>query len=565
MMAPKSALTERARRVRHPAGSLLAAALWLHALGALRYPWEKVAFHASWLRGSLDLAALLLLGGLAGLRWGRGAALGHILAVLLLLVPIFRFAVTVMPVFYGKELDVYNDIAMFPGLVHLLLHRHGLFVQAGLVLGTLAVSAGVYYATYRAWRRVLASVVAGSRRSRRGVFTVLAVFLLVGSFDLARDNESPLATAFLADDIGRAAVSIATSWREYNEYDRELEEARRRLDDVPTDLARLEGADVYVLFIESYGRCIFRDPERRSQLEQWSVDWLELLEAHGYSIRTAFAFPSVRGGNSSLAHAEFLSGVRTATRRTFDRLLASDLRSLPLFFREAGYRTISVQPAMPRAWEAGSFFGFDVDVFQPQLPYEGLDYHWGRMPDQYAMAYLLKEYVEPSQKPLFVQYVSVTSHAPFSMIPPYVPDWEVAATSAPFEGPPALDFGIGWVDYVGHPRLPDAYMESIRYSLDTAFRFLGELERDAFVFLLGDHQPPRVGPFQEADASFDVPVHVIAKDARFVDVFEPFGFQRGFFPPPETGNFATFRIMSSFLGSFSLGGSPSPADDRVGR
>lgn len=561
MMEPApSAL--RSRQALRSGGGLVLAVLWLHALGAFRFPWEAVPFHVSWLRGSLDVAALALLGGLVSLRWGRSRVPGHVLAVLVLILPLFRFASTVMPSFYGKKLDIYNDIDLASGVFYLLLNHHAPLFQLGLVIAMVSVSVGVYCATYLAWRRVLLLVAGGSGRGRLGWLGAIGLFLVLGGIDTGRDGNSGFSTPFLVGDIVDAAAAIPRSRDESSGFEGKIEEARRRLEGVPTDLGRLAGVDVYLLFIESYGRCLFVDEKRRAQLEGWSASWLELLEANGYRMRTAFAYPSIRGGNSTLAHAELLTGAPTRTRRMFDRLLSSDLPALPVFFRRAGYRAINVQPAMPRAWERGDFFGFNVDVFGPQLHYEGHIYQWGSMPDQYALAYLLEEYLKPSEEPLFVQYVSVTSHAPFSKIPPYVPDWQVAATSEAFDGPPAQDFGIRWLNYAGHPGRVDAYVESIRYSLDTAFRFVTELDRDSLVIVLGDHQPPLGGNLKGVEASFDVPVHVIGKDPRLVARFAPLGFEKGFFPAPGTRSHPFYEFMSTFLGMFSLGNSDSgdPAD-----
>ena len=533
--------------------------LWLHALCALRFPWENVPLYASWLRVSLDLTAYVGIGLLVralftrGGRcagWGSRIGLVHVLAGLTLLLVLFRFAYTLMPVFFGREVDLYNDIDMFPGLVHLLLHRQGLVLQVLGIVVALLLGALVYWATQRAWCTVL-DTLGGDSTGK--VLASLGFLTLVGVVDLQTNDESYFVTSYLSDDVASACSEIVASHRELARYADQLDAARLRLEGVATDLDHIRGTDVFILFIESYGRCLFRDPELRGQLETWSGPWLQRLESAGYSMRTAFAFPSVRGGNSSMAHAEFMSGVPTWTRRSFDRLLASDLRSLPDFFREAGYRTFNVQPAMPRAWKEGKFFGFTDDIFQADFPYAGTAYHWGTMPDQYALAYLLQEYIIGSDKPVFVQFVSVTSHAPFSMIPPYIEDWERAAEGAAFAGPPAHDYGIGWLEYVGHPRLAEAYLASIRYSLDTAFQFIAQLERDALVLVLGDHQPPRIGAFQELDQSFDVPIHVIARDQRALAAFEPFGFQDGFLPATTTGNFSTSRILTSFLESFSSG------------
>ncbi|MEO6367581.1 MAG: hypothetical protein ABIP38_06260, partial [Steroidobacteraceae bacterium] len=47
--------------------------------------------------------------------------------------------------------------------------------------------------------------------------------------------------------------------------------------------------------------------------------------------------------------------------------------------------------------------------------------------------------------------------------------------------------------------------------------------------VLGDHQPPAA--VSGSDASWDVPVHIVARDARVLDGLRAYGFAAGVVPP----------------------------------
>ena len=54
-----------------------------------------------------------------------------------------------------------------------------------------------------------------------------------------------------------------------------LEEAEASNATLPADLGRLAGADVYLLFIESYGMALFRNPDTAGQFAAWASGWEE--------------------------------------------------------------------------------------------------------------------------------------------------------------------------------------------------------------------------------------------------------------------------------------------------
>jgi hypothetical protein len=355
--------------------------------------------------------------------------------------------------------------------------------------------------------------------------------------------------------LGPAAVEIAKIVDNLDLPERFAEEVARteeELADVPDDLRRLQGADVFLVFIESYGRALFRNPVVAERFREWTGPLEARLEEAGFASATGYLFPSVSGGGSSLAHAELLAGIPVENRRIFGLLLKSDLDPLPRRFQRAGYHTINVQPAMTEAWPEGRrFFGFDEDVFQFDLPYRGREYHWGLMPDQFAWSQVLETRVQGAERPLFVQLISVTSHAPFTQIPEYLEDWDHARDPEAFAGDPARVYDVNWSNYSGHPRVEEAYLDTIHYSLRTSTGFAARLTRPSLVLVLGDHQPPVVGALMEEDPSYDVPLHVLANREFLIAPFLSLGLTPGLVPARDAGSYPSARFLAAFLRMFS--------------
>jgi hypothetical protein len=206
-------------------------------------------------------------------------------------------------------------------------------------------------------------------------------------------------------------------------------------------------------------------------------------------------------------------------------------------------------PAMPRPWPEAEALGYESEVFRAAFPYRGHPYHWGDMPDQFALHHVLETIVRPSPRPLFVHYVSVTSHAPFRDVPPYFADWPAAAAPGAFAGPPARSFGIDWLNYASEPEVREAYLAVIEYSLRCVAGFLLQVRRPALAFVLGDHQPP-LPPAIAPDRTRHVPIHAISNRPELLPALEGLGFTPGLLPRPEAGAFSTARFLPAFLAAY---------------
>jgi hypothetical protein len=171
------------------------------------------------------------------------------------------------------------------------------------------------------------------------------------------------------------------------------------------------------------------------------------------------------------------------------------------------------------------------------------------MPDQWALHWLLRQVVEPATKPLFTTFVSVTSHAPFTSVPPYVADWRLDAAS--FAGPPARQFAIPWLELQSHPDLVPAFLGTLEHALRSVVGFVCRLPRPSLVIVLGDHQPPFAGALVPPDPSFDVPIHVFANRPDLLAPFAAFGFVPGTALPAELPSFDSAEFAPLLLRAFA--------------
>lgn len=526
----------------------------LHAVLSIRFPWESSSFLDALLSLSPDLVLVLALACAISMWLGTRRFASHALVVVVFGLLLYRLGDTAVPVFFEREFDPYNDVLLVPALDHLLLHglpswqqwaALGLFL-AGVVLA--------YVVVLRLCSRIVADLSAVPRVY--GLLIVCQLLVVAGWVQKSAGAGPRLWAQGVATHVVDRVVRTVREqpWWIGERFAERVAAAKTELARVPEDLGRLAGADVYLIFIESYGAALFRG-DRRGEVERWMRDRQGDLSEAGFAACSGFVTPSTRGTGSGYAHAQLVSGVKVENVRALWELLETDLVPLPKLLSKIGYRTVNVQPAMTELWTRGrEFFGFDRHLFQTQLGYSGHPYPWGRMPDQFALGQILETEVEKAEQPLFVQYVAVSSHSPFAEIPRYADDWSLVADPAVFRSEPAVTYDLDWQNYVGHPQAAEAYARSIHYSVQAAIGFTCRLPRPSLVVMLGDHQPPPVGEMTKTDTSYDVPIHAISNRAELLAPFRGWGFTDGLVPAADCKPFDSARFLTRFLRDFSGGG-----------
>ncbi len=322
------------------------------------------------------------------------------------------------------------------------------------------------------------------------------------------------------------------------------------------NLAVLAGADVLILFSEAYGAITFDAPHITSAVAASRTALGQAIAASGRMVVSARVRSPTFGGASWLAHAALLTGIDTANPDHYAALLTTRRPSLVSHFSRHGYRTVAWMPGIQRPWPEGSFYRFDRYADLGSIGYEGPAFGYWQVPDQAAMALLdaqeLSRGAQAAQRPpRLVVFPTVTTHAPFRPVPPYVDDW--ARVTRPDGYTPAEIAAA--IARPGDWTAPTAaYIESLRYKFEWIAHFLLQrADPDLVIILIGDHQP--IGAVTGPGAPWDVPVHVISNNPVLGARLEAAGFVRGL-EPPRTALGAMHELTTTLAEQFS-----APIDD----
>lgn len=493
------------------------------------------------------VAALVLLPPLR-----RSRALAAALGGLGLLVAVIKLADVATQVSFGRPVSLYVDRLLLVNGMHLANGVLGAFGLIGITLGVVVAGWCVWWATSRSVR-VLQQALSASP-SGRGIAGGLAALVILGfavgqavpdAYGPARPvNDN--ASFMVADQVRRLIPALAMQGRFRAEE--AVDPLVGGVSRAP--LAGLGGADVTVVFLESYGRSALEDP-RFDALPKAALAEMapKLAEAGVYTASGWLASPT-RGGQSWLAHATLASGMQIDDQMRYDLLVTGRRMTLPRLFAKAGYHTGLIAPAITADEpEAKRFFGFDQTLFADDLGYAGPPFGWVTMPDQYTLA-AYDRWQRQQPKPLFSEVVLVSSHAPWTPVPTMVEDWGKIGDGSVYRTLPATG-GTPEEVWSDPDTIRAQYGLSMAYSLRAVLDYAGRVMGDhTLMIVLGDHQPAPIvtGP----GTPRDVPVHVFSRDADLVARFREWGFVDGL-NPPATGPVA---LMATFRDAFARSFSP---------
>ncbi|MBK8101318.1 MAG: hypothetical protein IPK26_29910 [Planctomycetes bacterium] len=528
---------------------------WLLALGCLHvataWPmaWEPEPAGRALRQPAADLLGLLAVGVAVAARRGFGRGIAWACTLGLLLAAAARAAYAAIQLGFDRPFRL-DDVELIDDLTYLLLHdlatapRVGWLTLAGLLLLGLVV----------ALRWSFGTVLRAAAQPRIGaiVLLLLAVWpmqrMLAASAGLTpwawRGSALLALVGHVQAWVGERLAPGTIAQR----IDTAIGQAEATLAALPQDLGKLRGTDVFVVFAESYGRAPFRQPVLGERLGELLRAEDARLAAAGFGSATRWVRPSIYGGASWLAHMQMLCGMPVPDQRTWERLLLSSLRPLPARLAAAGWRCLTVQGGMPTPWPEGArFFGFHDELFRPQLAFLGPDHGWGP-PDQYSLRVLLERVAAADRPPLFVEFVTATAHAPFTFVPRLFDDWR--APREQWFVPPATTRPLGPMNFLRHPEVVSAYLETTEYTLRAVFGFVALLTRPSLVLIVGDHQPPIGAVMPVPDHTRDVPLHVLSNRADLILPFVRSGCAPGLLPP-DTGDWLpTDRLLPWLLTTF---------------
>ena len=500
---------------------------------------------------SIPVELAVLAGALAlvpALRRSQALATGLGLAGLIILA--MKLADLGTQLSFGRPVSLYVDRLLLASGIQLATGTLG---AVGVTLAALALVAlgwAVWRATARSVRTMQSALSSpfGRRLAIALAAAVVAVFaigrILPDAYGPARPVND-IASAMVIDQVGRLAPALAMEGRFRTEE--ALDPLRDALPHRPMRV--LDGADVTVVFIESYGRSALQDPRFDGPPLAALAGAAPRLAAAGVFSASGWLASPTRGGQSWLAHATLASGMRIDDQLRYDLLVTGRRMTLARLFAEAGYKTALVAPAITQDQpEAKRFYGFDQALFARDLGYAGPPFGWVTMPDQYTLS-AFQDWRKRQQGSLFAEIVLVSSHAPWTPVPSFVTDWNRIGDGSLYRDLPARGDApeVVWRD---PDRIRTQYGLSTAYSLRTVFDYAATfLGNRSLLIVLGDHQPAPIvtGPGTPPN----VPVHVFSRDPALVGRFLAWGFSQGLVPAATATTLPMASFRDRFARSFS--------------
>jgi Sulfatase len=539
--------------------TLIFVLIWLSLDACLnaRYPGPEPAFW--YLIPSVDLVVVFGCFIVAGqVNWQLPKVARGVLVAWLFVVRLVRFGDGFQQHYYAQSFNLYTDLQLVPELVRFAYSTHKLW-QFGL--GALGVTAlvggscvGCYHALGYAERYLRQTAQAYIFGSLTALAFVLA--LLIGHDPR---NRALFRMGFAASATPRLQHEVEFL---FNVYGAQADEAKaiarteQRLSSMPTDLAKLGGKNVQLILVESYGQTVIERPLFVDAMRATFDSFEQELGESGYTVVSNVLDSPTYGGHSWLAHATLDTGIRTANQLDYEVVCAEKPKALAKFFRAAGYRTVVAQPGTTRPWPKGEFFGFEQKYYLWNFDYVGPSYAWATMPDQYLLDFVRRRELGAAARPLFIEYVLVSSHAPWSDLPPMVDDWSLVQNGAIYNRLEATHYPIVWPSFANASA---AYIDSIKYDFNVLKRYLADyVKDDSLVIILGDHQP--VAEVNDHSPSHGVPVHILSRSPALLQPFLARGYTPGMRPHRAGHRPGLESFLPDFLADFSGPATPAPVE-----
>jgi len=528
--------------------AILAAAWFVASLAVNLPPFADALFGAFHLGFALEVGAAFAVVAVVRAKAGRvPRPLLHAVAGVLTLLVAIRIADFVARSMVDRPLNLYLDVALLPATMDvaqtLLGPERAWGAVAALVVALATLHAGLV--------RLLARIggLFAAPQARTAMFALgagaLAVFGGQKAFMEGLPGWRPVggsASLTVSQQVERVSIALArrTVFR--------ADLARDAADGIPDAalFAALEGRDVLLIFVESYGVTALDEPGYAAVIEPRLSAFEAAAGGAGFSMRSGRMVAASAGGQSWLNHASVSSGRFIDDQTLYALFLSERPRTLVDDFSRAGWRTVQAMPAITMPWPEGQLLGYDATYEAGDMGYAGPFFYWGIVPDQFALDHLARTELDrvpggADRPPIFAIAALISSHAPWLPVPEVVP-WE--------------DLGDGsvyrrWTDGAPEPRevwrdrekVQAQYALSVAHSIDAVAAFVAErLDPETVVIVMGDHQPAPL--ITGEDASRAAPVHVLARDEALLAPFEALGFAPGALPPPAplVGDAALPRI-----------------------
>ena len=534
-------VTDRFRIIRQTA-SLVLALFILNFVLTFHNVWPTLAITTRF-ELSVEIAILVLaLAIFANFKRPASNRVLIILALLLTVMTIARYLEVTAPALFGRGINLYWDAQYVPHVAQMLAEAASPLQLTGLIVGGLFFLVLIFFALLYALRCVSSHL--GNRMERHyltGIMSILTIAYFMGHvnqpihtlkyFSLPLTKTYWSQVQFINSVMANEASTVLPPGDPLGEF----------------NLARLEGSDVFVTFIESYGAAAFDNASFAEDISPALENFAASAALSGRRTVSAFIQSPTFGGNSWLSHASFMTGLNINHLSSYNLLVTQSRPTLTDKFRAQGYRSVALMPGLRTDWPEGAFYGFDDIYGEKEIDYRGPEFGWWRIPDQFSLHRLRQlELMSTSREPLFLFFTAITPHMPFRPTPPYQADWDRLDTDQPFEQASleqSLSLLPEWTN------LGPSYTGTLKYTFSYLSGYLKNTADENYIWvILGDHQP--AASVSGLEARWDVPIHIVSRNDDIMDALLALGFREGVIPQAHAIS-SMHEIPALLLGVFS--------------
>ena len=520
---------------------------FLNVLMNIRYPAQQMHMLTLFKVSPEVLGMIMIPVAMASMGFRFHPVLYLPLTAFVIFLRLFRFGDILVPMYFFRPFNLFLDAQFVPDLLHLLYTTFSLktFIFAAILAVILLI--GISWGIWRSLKTIHNFLV--YHRTRRIVVVLIVAGLM--TLPYLPNGGIRLPGELLAKDFFHRVVE------EFDFILHVKDHRARQLGiiestvaagvQVPSSLDKLNGADVFIFFVESYGHTVFANKRHFRKIKPALDAIEENLDDRDVRVYSTFLDSPTYGGTSWLAHATLAGGVRLDSHMHYNLMITSKAKTIAHFFNEAGYRTISAMPGTQWPWPQGGFFGYQQKYYAWNFDYQGPAYGWSTMPDQYVLDLINRKEIQNRTQPLFIEFILVSSQAPFHRQPPYLKDWSRIGTGEIYHQLETVTFPIVWPDL---SNASEGYVTAMIYELRVITEFIMQyLDDNALILVLGDHQPNV--QITGENQPWSVPVHVFSRNDALLEPFRKRGYSPGLIPtqPPPHRGMETF--LYDFLADFS--------------
>ncbi len=241
--------------------------------------------------------------GAAAFGWRLSRKAIGLLALAYVVLAVGRYAEVTVPALFGRPLNLYWDGQELPAILSTLATGLPWWQPLLAIAIIVAAAALLLRIVHWAWRLLVIEVLPPMSRSLTAWVLSIALLAVVGANYAGVQATWPYIAKPVLPTYLRQINLLATALSSSR-----LESALPSSPAFDSDLEALQGADVKLWFLESYGAMAFDNPAVSGRLAPDRQALAQAIEASGRQVLSAFVTSPTFAGGSELAHLGLLLG-----------------------------------------------------------------------------------------------------------------------------------------------------------------------------------------------------------------------------------------------------------------